>query len=92
MLVLGSLLSVAGCATTGATSRLSQEDRQLMKRAAFDLDCAEPMHITRIDAKTRGVRGCGRRATYVQLCDAPGISFAVHCAWLMNGGNVSAVQ
>jgi len=92
MLMLGALRSAAGCGTTGSTSRLSQEDRQLIKRAAFDLNYGEPMHITRIDAKTRGVRGCGRRATYVQLCDAPGVSFAVRCAWLMNGGTISAVQ
>ena len=24
-----------------------------------------------IDDETRGVRGCGRQATYVKLCDAP---------------------
>lgn len=35
-------------------------------RAAFDLDCPkEKLQLTLIDSKTRGVAGCGRRATYV---------------------------
>jgi hypothetical protein len=45
MLVVGSLLSVAGCTTSGSTSS-----------------------------------------------GAPGVSFAVSCAWLMDGGTISAVQ
>lgn len=42
------------------------EDRPLRKKAPFDLDCeAESLEYTLIDATTRGVEGCGRRASYV---------------------------
>jgi len=90
--VLGSLVTLAGCATSGWTSESLREDRRLVKRAAYDLDCTEPMGVTHIDAKTRGVRGCGRQATYVQLCDAPVDNPMRSCAWVMNGGNISAIQ
>jgi hypothetical protein len=90
-LAAGALVAGAGCATTGPSAVERLEDRRLMKRAAFDLDCpTEPMSIVRIDEKTRGVRGCGRQATYVKLCDAPVDNVMRSCVWVMNSGNRSA--
>jgi hypothetical protein len=82
----GCMLALIGCAT-GLTSASLLEDRRLIDRAAFDLNCAEPMAVTKLDAKTRGVRGCGRQATYVQLCDGPADNVTRSCVWVMNNGN-----
>src|SRR4051794_9915816 len=88
LLAAGSFLAGAGCATTGPSATELLEDRRLVKRAAFDLDCpSEPMSITRIDEHTRGVRGCGRHATYVQLCDAAVDNPMRSCTWIMNSGS-----
>jgi hypothetical protein len=79
LLVVGTLLGSLACAT-GPTSR----DR-LLKRAAFDLNCTkDELSVTKLDDRTRGVRGCGQKATYVESCDAPPSSFGRKCTWVMN--------
>jgi hypothetical protein len=70
-------LGGGGCATESSGDRLR-------KRAAFDLHCTkDELEITRLDKTTRGVRGCGRQATYLYVCDRPGNAFA-ECSWVMN--------
>ena len=67
-----SLAALVGCSAT---------KEQLLKRAAFDLRCTkDEMRVTRIDARTRGVRGCGKQATYIESCDANRGS----CTWVLN--------
>jgi hypothetical protein len=79
------LIAGAGCAT-GPTPR----DR-LLKRAAFDLHCTkDEMSVTKLDEKTRGVRGCGRQATYVEMCDAAPTSMLRTCSWVMDSGGVAS--
>ena len=79
MLVVGTILGGVACAT-GPTSR----DR-LLKRAAFDLNCTkDELSITKLDDRTRGVRGCGHKATYIETCDGPPTSFVRNCTWVMN--------
>ena len=91
LLVAGSFVAAAGCATSGPSAMEIVQNRRLVKRAAFDLDCpTEPMSIVKIDEKTRGVRGCGRQATYVELCDAPVDNPMRTCTWVMNSGNRGA--
>ena len=52
----------------------------LRVRAASDLDCdADAIHVIQIDYRTRAVRGCGQRATYIHSCQAAG-----DCTWVMN--------
>jgi hypothetical protein len=52
---------------------------QLRDRAAFDLNCSQSeLQVTEIDKRTRGVRGCGQQATYVQSCEG-GL-----CTWVLN--------
>lgn len=64
-----SLLAPA-CAPTG----------HLINRAAFDLECSrDKLKIVDLDANTKGVKGCGRRATYVWSCGE-----RQTCAWVMN--------
>jgi len=41
--------------------------------------------VTEVDEKTRSVGGCGRQATYVQICDAPYDNPMRSCVWVMNG-------
>jgi hypothetical protein len=81
LLVAGSFLGALACATAPSSSELLQNLR-LVKRASFDLDCTEPLGVTNIDDKTRGVRGCGRQATYVELCDAPVGIVRRTCVWV----------
>ncbi len=47
----------------------------LKKRAAFDLECpAEQLVISDLGDETKGVAGCGRKATYIH-----------RDTWLQNG-------
>jgi hypothetical protein len=64
---------LAGCTAT---------ESQLRSRAAFDLQCdAKSLQIVKIDSRTRGVRGCGQQATYVESCSGPNGS---NCTWVLN--------
>ena len=64
-------LGIAGCIPS---------ESQLKVRAGYDFDCpADAIHLTVIDFRTRGVRGCGQRGTYVQSCQAG------DCTWVLNG-------
>ncbi len=62
-LALASLCG-AGCGATGASLK------SLEARATFDLQCPAPsIQTVEIDERTRGVRGCGKQMTYVEVCD-----------------------
>ena len=73
-------LVLVGCgATTGAT------DGQLVRRAAFDLNCsAREITLVTIDEQTEGVTGCGQRATYVQRCSHDAYGGDQECTWVLN--------
>jgi len=77
-------LAVIGVGAGCASEQKIQE--QVLRRAAFDLNCdKEQMTIVRIDGRTHGVRGCGKRATYVKECHSfPG---GASCMWVMNGAS-----
>ena len=76
------MMSVFGVAACGAT-----ED-QLRARAAFDMRCnGESLRIVTIDNRTKGVEGCGQRATYVEQCNDP--VNGTGCTWVMNNGRVN---
>ena len=56
---------------------------QLKQRAAFDLDCPEAeLDVTALGNNVKGVKGCGRRATYVWNNNA----------WIMNSTDPSESQ
>lgn len=64
-----SVLGLAACAPYGAA---------LKRRAAFDFDCPEAqVEVIELSDGVRGVKGCGKRATYVLTCAGP-------CSWVMN--------
>lgn len=79
MLALGASLLLS-CATMGAS------DDQLRARAAFDLDCPETsLELVEIDARTRGVRGCDQRLTYVEQCKPCANGYVgCECTWMLN--------
>jgi hypothetical protein len=55
----------------------------LKARATFDLQCPAPdVQIIDIDARTKGVRGCGKQMTYVEICDNRPDGW--HCTWVLN--------
>jgi hypothetical protein len=58
---------------------------QLRTRAAFDLDCPESnVEIVPLDRSSYGVRGCGQKATYVEVCNGqPGYA-GTRCTWSLD--------
>lgn len=73
------MLVLASCATNATVA-------QLKTRAAFDLACpAESLELHELDARTRGVTGCGKRATYVEHCKPCANGYVgCECTWVMN--------
>ena len=68
-------------ASSGCPSAATQKEK-LLKRAAFDLKCTkDELSVTKLDERTRGVRGCGRQATYLRSCNDP---YGANCTWVMN--------
>jgi hypothetical protein len=56
-------------------------EADLRRRASFELDCpASTLELIVLDARSRGVRGCGKKATYVERCEAAGS--ATRCDWV----------
>jgi len=57
---------------------------KLVKRAEFDLDCPKnKLEIVDLGELTKGVKGCGKRATYVESCNTPSRA-ADGCNWVLN--------
>ncbi len=79
IIVMGALCVASAHAACKPVSNVPP-DRALRARAAHDLACPEA-HVTvsAIDDLTRGVSGCGQRATYVQHCPEPN-----RCTWVLN--------
>ena len=76
---LATLIAAVVLFGAGCRHGLTPNER-LLNRASFDFNCAQgELDLTEIDHKTRGVRGCGRQATYVEVCDA-----RMKCTWIMN--------
>jgi hypothetical protein len=74
--LLGAVL-LSGCAATVATAE------QLRARATFDLQCPLPqVEVVELDEMTRGVRGCGKQLTYVEVCDNRVEGW--RCTWVIN--------
>ena len=58
---------------------------ELPRRAAFDLDCPQSaLQTTQLGGETYGVKGCGRRATYVSMCNGQPGHYDTKCQWVMN--------
>jgi hypothetical protein len=71
---------------TAMTLSCGATEDQLRARAAYDLSCSESkLDIVEIDERTRGVKGCGQRATYVESCERVG-DYGVKrdCTWVLN--------
>jgi hypothetical protein len=73
---------LAGVVASGGCGSAAAQKEKLLKRAAFDLKCTkDELSVTKIDERTRGVRGCGRQATYLRSCTDP---YGANCTWVMN--------
>src|SRR5262245_50827737 len=54
---------------------------QLQARASFDLGCPYPeLRLFHFDDRAKGVSGCGRRLTYVEVCDERRGA----CTWMLD--------
>lgn len=64
---------------------------QLRKRAAFDFNCPEAeIEIIELDARTRGVRACGRQGTYIDTCGRR--ESGSDCTWVLNSDSTAAPE
>jgi hypothetical protein len=70
-----------GCfADAPGPKRSGWDDEDLRKRAAFDLHCpAEKIELSKLAFRTGGVQGCGRQATYIEVCPT-----LLPCSWVLN--------
>ncbi|MDQ3034814.1 MAG: hypothetical protein M3Y87_20560 [Myxococcota bacterium] len=60
-------------------------DDSLKTRAAFDFGCDEQqIRVTNLGANTRGVEGCGHRATYVLDCSSYSFGNCTGGDWIAN--------
>jgi hypothetical protein len=74
-LVVAMAVGCGGYQQRVREENLAAQDAELQKRAAFDLSCpADKLLLTRLSDTTRGVEGCGAKATYVR----------VDMSWVMN--------
>jgi hypothetical protein len=93
LLGLGSAFLASGC---GAPPEPENPNRHpVAVRAPFDLNCPrEQVVYQRLDARTMGVSGCGRRATYIRVCRdrirnslGNSVDTYVECSWLLDGAS-----
>jgi hypothetical protein len=76
--LVGMPCVLVSCASIGAGD--------VRVRAAWDLGCdTSNLQVAEIDSETRGVAGCGKKATYVQQCRFEN-SFGIRtgCVWMLN--------
>lgn len=84
-------MALVGCVDQNATTS------QLKKRSSVDLSCPwYEVGVRSIDARTRLVEGCGKRAIYVESCETCSAgkygTFRCNCTWLWNGTVAKAPQ
>lgn len=79
------MLALFVSASLACTPQLASKDK-LLKRASFDMDCPESsLEVVEIDDRTRGVKGCDQRATYVETCKPCANGYVgCECTWLLN--------
>jgi hypothetical protein len=80
------VLAVSSCFATATSD-------QLRARAAFDMHCdGRSLQIVNLDARTRGVSGCGQQLTYVESCDGNRNDFNTECTWVVNANGSARAQ
>jgi hypothetical protein len=78
ILRLAAIFAIAGGANACVSE--AQLHETLVTRAAFDLDCPESdIRVVELDQSSRGASGCGRRATYIGVCQH------FSCTWVAQG-------
>jgi hypothetical protein len=80
------VLCVAPAILLTACAGEDEEFAELRARAAFDLECPrKQIHVVELDDRTKGVTGCGERATYIESCDRVGPwGVRSDCTWVLN--------
>jgi hypothetical protein len=80
--LLACILAVSACTPAGAPEN---EGDDLKTRAAFELGCPKAeIKVVTLDARTKGVTGCGMKAVYVEHCQRPGAPLDEECTWVNN--------
>jgi hypothetical protein len=76
--LVGVPCALVSCASVGAGD--------VRVRAAWDLGCdPSNLQVVEIDSETRGISGCGKKATYVQQCRFENnIGVRTGCNWTLN--------
>jgi hypothetical protein len=81
-----AVVGSAGCATLYPPPKAV--DAKLLRQAAFELNCKEDaLEVAHLSMATRGVSGCGRRASYLLKCEDPplGGGACPRPVWILNG-------
>ena len=61
---------------------LSEPRHPVREMAPFDLDCPrEKLRYVKLGEKAWGVRGCGRKTKYIEICGGAHIE---ECRWVQN--------
>jgi hypothetical protein len=61
------------------------QESDLLKRASFDLSCPESsIQTVDLGTDTKGVQGCGKKATYVERCNGQRGNMLTTCSWVLN--------
>jgi len=78
-------ITIMGIGVSAITGCSSIMERTVIRRATFDLDCEqEKIQLLELGSRTYGVRGCGKKATY--LVDGVCIPLD-RCQAVMNSNN-----
>jgi hypothetical protein len=81
-LSLSTTVIISGC---GPATFMGAPTEHLTQRASFDLNCPESqINVVDLGGKTKGVTGCGKKATYVETCTGQKGEFATTCSWVLN--------
>ena len=69
-------------ALSGALLGCGSSAGPLEARAAHDLNCSQDqVVVTELGGKSYGVSGCGKKATYTEVCTPKPGSFSGDCDW-----------
>lgn len=88
------ILGLLACSNSNSQSQ-NVDQSTVLRRAPFDLECPKgKLSYHRLGSDAMGVKGCGRRATYVKVCretvdEASSFVAGVtvtdeRCQWMMN--------
>lgn len=79
------VLAVVAVSASLALAGCGPPEQTLRARSGYDFNCPETqLSVVTIDDITRGVSGCGQKATYIFSCEHGHNGYAENCTWVLN--------